>query len=324
LLAQQVTTQATPAGDLPDAPGAARYPVAEVLPAEDTTAVTIESDTQSKLGSRYVLDGDVVITYRDRVVKADHVEYDQETGELTANGHLHVTGGANHEDIVASHGTMNLDRQTGRFYDVTGSVGSKNSGLSTTTYANSNPFLFTGRMVVRTGPQEYEIYDGTLTSCQLPDPDWMLDSAKFTVDSQKAKANNSIFRIMNIPLLYLPYVTHPADSGGRQSGFLIPTPGYSSTKGFIFGEQYYWAINRSTDLTVGTQYYSLRGWEESATFRYRGLGNDFAKSHYSGLQDRGIVTDGVYENQGGQDVTFSGRHDFSPETRIVAAAEYLS
>ena len=325
LVAQQVTTQATPAVGLPDAPGAVRYPVAEVMPAvDDATAVTIESDTQSKLGSRYVLDGDVVITYRDRVVKADHVEYDTETGELTANGHLHVTGGANHEDITASHGTMNLDRQTGRFYDVTGSVGLKTSGLSTTTYANSNPFLFTGRMVVRTGPQEYEIYDGTLTSCQLPDPDWMLDSAKFTVDSEKAKARNSIFRIMNIPLLYLPYVTHPADSGGRQSGFLIPTPGYSSTKGFIFGEQYYWAINRSTDLTVGTQYYSLRGWEESATFRYRGSGNDFVKSHYSGLQDRGIVTDGVYENQGGEDVTFSGRHDFSPETRVVADAEYLS
>jgi LPS-assembly protein len=325
LVAQQVTTQATPDTALPDAPGAVRYPVAEVLPAvDDTTAVTIESDTQSKLGSRYVLDGDVVITYRDRVVKADHVEYDTETGELTANGHLHVTGGANHEDIVASHGTMNLDRQTGRFYDVTGSVGLKNSGHSTTTYANSNPFLFTGRMVVRTGPQEYEIYDGTLTSCQLPNPDWILNSGKFTVDSEKAKAQNSIFRIMNIPLLYLPYVTHPAGSGGRQSGFLIPTPGYSSTKGFIFGEQYYWAINRSTDLTVGTQYYSLRGWEESATFRYRGLGNDFAKSHYSGLQDRGIVTDGVYENQGGEDVTFSGRHDFSPETRIVADAEYLS
>jgi LPS-assembly protein len=325
LVAQQVTTQATPDTALPDAPGAVRYPVAEVLPAvDDTTDVTIESDTQSKLGSRYVLDGDVVITYRDRVVKADHVEYDTETGELTADGHLHVTGGANHEDIVASHGTMNLDRQTGRFYDVTGSVGLKNSGHSTTTYANSNPFLFTGRMVVRTGPQEYEIYDGTLTSCQLPNPDWILNSGKFTVDSEKAKAQNSIFRIMNIPLLYLPYVTHPAGSGGRQSGFLIPTPGYSSTKGFIFGEQYYWAINRSTDLTVGTQYYSLRGWEESATFRYRGLGNDFAKSHYSGLQDRGIVTDGVYENQGGEDVTFSGRHDFSSETRVVADAEYLS
>jgi LPS-assembly protein len=325
LLAQQVTTVATPAAGLPDAPGSVRYPQAEVVPpVDDTTAVTIESDTQSKLGSRYVLDGDVVITYRDRVVRADHIEYDTDTNELRADGHLHVTGGANHEDIVASHGTMNLSKQTGRFYDVTGSVGLKNTGHSTTTYANSNPFLFTGRMVVRTGPQEYEIYEGTLTTCQLPNPDWMLYSGKFLVDSEKAKAQNSVFRIMNIPLLYLPYVTQPTDAGQRQSGFMIPTPGHSSTKGFTLGEGFYWAINRSTDLTVGAQYYSLRGWEQSATFRYHGLDNDFAKAHYSGLLDRGITTNGVPLNQGGEDVTFSGRYDFSTTTRIVGDAEYLS
>jgi LPS-assembly protein len=327
LMAQEVTTQATPAESLPDAPGAVRYPVAEVLPpVDDTTAVEIESDTQSKLGSLYVLDGDVVIKYRDRVIKADHIEYNTETGELSANGHLHVSGGTNHEDITASHGTMNLTAQTARFYDVTGSVGLKNAGHSLTTYANSNPFLFTGRMVVRTGPEEYEIYDGTLTTCQLPDPDWMLYSGKFTanMDSRKARAQKSVFRLMNVPLLFLPYVTQPLDAGQRQSGFMIPVPGYSSTKGFTFGEQYYWAINRSTDLMVGAQYYSLRGWEQSASFRYRGLGNDFAKAHYSGLLDRGIVTNGVYVNQGGQDVTFSGRHDFNPQTRMVADVEYLS
>ena len=327
LLAQQVTTVATPAENLPDAPGSSRYPQAEVVPpVDDTTAVTIESDTQSKQGSLYVLDGDVVIKYRDRIINADHIEYDAGTGELTANGHLHVSGGPNHEDITASHGTMNLNRQTARFYDVTGSVGLKNSGHNLTTYANSNPFLFTGRMVVRTGPQEYEIYEGTLTTCQLPNPDWMLNSGKFMVDMDrgKARAQNSVFRIMNIPLLFLPYVTQPVNAGERQSGFLIPTPGHSSTKGFTFGEQYYWAINRSTDLTVGAQYYSLRGWEQSATFRYHGLGNDMAKAHYSGLLDRGITTNGVYLNQGGEDVTFSGRHDFNPTTRLVADAEYLS
>jgi LPS-assembly protein len=298
--------------------------VAEVVPpVDDTTAVTIESDTQSKLGSSYVLDGDVKVTYRDRVVTADHIEFDQETGELTANGHLHVSGGPNHEDITASHGTMNLNKQTSRFFDVMGSVGLKNSGHGVM-YANSNPFLFTGRMVVKTGPQEYEIYEGTLTTCQLPNPDWTLYSGKFMVDNEKAKAQNSVFRLMNIPLLYLPYVTHPVDTGGRQSGFLIPTPGYSSTKGFIFGEEYYWAINRSTDLTVGAQYYSLRGWEQSASFHYRGLGNDFAKARYTGLLDRGITTNGVYLNQGGEDATLSGRHDFTPQTRIVADTEYLS
>jgi LPS-assembly protein len=278
LLAQQVTSQATPPAEeqraidklpesLPDEPGAQKYGQAEVMPAvDDSTAVELESDTQSRAGSRYVLDGDVVIKYRDRTIKADHVEYDTATGEMTANGHLQVTGGPNHEDITASHGTMNLNQQTGRFYDVTGSVGLKNAGHSLTTYSSSNPFLFTGRMVVRTGPQEYEIYDGTLTTCQLPDPDWTLSSGKIMVDmdNRKANAQHSIFHLMNIPLLYLPYVTHPVDTGGRQSGFLIPTPGYSSTKGFIFGEQYYWAINRSMDLTVGAEYFSLRGWEQSA------------------------------------------------------------
>ena len=205
---------------------------------------------------------------------------------------------------------MNLAKQTARFYDVTGSVGMNNAGRSTTIYANSNPFLFTGRMVVRTGPQEYEIYEGTLTSCQLPNPDWMLYAGKFNVDSKKAKAQNSVFRLMNVPVLFMPYV-HP--SGGRrdgQSGFLIPEIRNSSTKGLVLGEQMYWAINRSTDLTVGAQYYSLRGWEQSGSFRYRGLGKDFAKARFSALQDRGITTNGVYQNQGGEDVTASGRSDF--------------
>ncbi len=328
LHAQQVTTLATPTTNLPDEPGAARYPRAEVLPpAEDTTAVELESDTQSKLGSRYVLDGDVVITYRDRIIKADHIEYDAETGDLTATGNLHVTGGPNHEEIRASHGTMNLNQQTGRFYDVSGSVGLKNAGHSLTTYANSNPFLFTGRIVVRTGPQDYEIYDGTLTTCKLPDPDWMLSAGKFMVnmDMKKATAQNSVFRLMNIPLLFLPYVTQPTDAGQRQTGVLIPVVGNSSTKGLVLGEQIYWAINRSTDLTLGVQYYSLRGWEQSGSFRYRGLGNDFAKARFSALQDRGITSsNGTYVNQGGEDVTFSGRHDFDAQTRIVADAEYLS
>ena len=91
----------------------------------DTTTLVTEADTQSRMGSSLVLDGNVVVTYRDRRVEADHIEYDKETGELTATGHLKATGGANNEIITASHGTMNLRTQTGRFYDVTGSVGLK-------------------------------------------------------------------------------------------------------------------------------------------------------------------------------------------------------
>jgi LPS-assembly protein len=331
LAAQEVTSQAPPPGvtvdALPDGPDRAKYPDAIVLPeAAGATDVVMESSgNQSKTGTLFVLDRDVVVTYGDRKVAADHIEYDSESGDVTATGHVRVTGGPNQEMISASHGTMNIKAQTGRFYDVVGSVGLKTGG-HTLEYASSNPFLFTGRMVVKKGPQDYEIFDGTLTSCQMARPDWLLSAGKFSVDSEKARASNSVFHLLNVPLLYLPYVTHPVDSEDRQSGFLIPVISNSSSKGIVLGEEVYWAINRSMDLTAGTEYFSQRGWSPSMSFRYKGIGSDFATARFRALYDRGYYPGGgtIFVNQGGQDVTYSGRHDFSAQTRVVADAEYLS
>jgi len=372
LAAEQVTTVAPPAETdgtangasakgsaaatpdaLPDEPGAARYPDAEpIAPADEGTPVSVESDgPQSKAASLWVADGNVLVTYEDRTLQADHVEYDSDTGEAILTGHVLVTGGGNEERIHASHATINIRTQTGRFYDVTGSVGIKpkpepklaagaNPASQRSVYANGNPFLFTGRMVVKTGPGEYQVYDGTVTSCQLPRPDWLLSGAEFRVDETRARATDSVFHLMGIPLLWLPYVTHPVDADNRQSGILIPVLGDSSSKGLTVGEQLYWVINRSTDMTVGTIYYSLRGWEESASFRYRGLGQNLVRARYSGLEDRGYTpSGGTYTNQSGEDATFSARYDFLPgpasvqaasaetpatQTRVAAEVEYLS
>lgn len=318
--AQEVTSKAPIAG-LPDGPD---LPVATVV--EDdagTEPVSLDSDTQRKAGGVYTLDGNVVIHYRGRVIEADHVEYDETTDEVTATGHLHVQGGRNREEIRASHGTVNLRTQTGRFYDVTGSVGVKTSGKRLT-YVTANPFLFTGREVVKTGEATYEVHDGTVTSCRLPHPDWMFSASLFSVDEERARGKNSVFRLLNVPLLYLPYVSHPIDDETRQTGVLIPIVGQSSTKGLVLGEQIYFALSRSTDLTVGTEYFSLRGWMDDVTFRHRGRGDDMIQAHYTQLFDRGIGYGPTYTNQGGEDLAFLGRHDFSPETRVAATIEYLS
>jgi LPS-assembly protein len=344
LAAQEVTSAAPPAET-----GAGQYPAAEPIPAADEGApVSVDSrGPQSKVGSLWIADDNVVLTYGDRTLQADHIEYDSATGEVNLTGHLQLTGGENDESIHASHGTINLQTQAGRFYDVTGSVGMRLKPVAgaavveqRTVYTNGNPFLFTGRLVVKSGPQEYQIYDGTVTSCQLPSPDWLLSASEFSVDGEKARATNSVFHVRNIPLLWLPYVTHPVDANDRQSGILIPVLGDSSSKGITVGEQIYWSINRSTDLTVGTIYYSDRGWEQSASFHYRGLGDDQARARYSGLQDRGYTpTGGTYTNQSGEDAVFSARHDFfsdsdtthgaatesaGTQTRAAADVEYLS
>jgi LPS-assembly protein len=314
LQGQAVTNQSPPQ----------EYPDAVLLPAPaQGDIIGINADRQAVHGNLTVLDGEVEITYQDRVVRADHIEYDKVSRELTATGHLDIEGGANREHIQASHGTFNLGTETGRFYDVTGSIGLTpvRPGRMRRVYSNEQPFLFSGRVVVKTGPTSYDLYDGSVTSCQLPNPDWFLTSEHFTINDGVAKGSKSTFHLLGLPLLYLPYVTHPTEPGERESGFLIPpVPGYSSTKGITLQEQFYIVLGRSADLTLGASYYSLRGFAQDATFRYKGTGLDFVKFRYTGLLDRLPGT----ENQGGEDAIASARHDLDASTRVAADVEYLS
>lgn len=320
LRAQEITTQAPLAATLPNSP---EFPAAIVVPpALDPDIVGIESTgPQTYRAGIYTLDQNVVITYKDDRISADHVEYDSNSGELTMTGNVLMTRKENDERIHASHGTYNLKMLAGRFYDVSGSVGiSVHSAPGHSVYTNGNPMLFTGRLVVKTGPHNYDIYDGTLTSCALPKPDWILSADHFIVEDDKARAKNATFRLLNVPVFFLPYVTHPTDPDQRQSGFLIPTIGQSSTKGLIIGEQVYLVLSRWADLTIGADYYSSVGWAQMANLRVRGPNIDFATLRYSGVLDRRVGS----ANQGGEEVILAGRHDFDIQTRAATNIDYLS
>ncbi|HZL27802.1 MAG TPA: LPS assembly protein LptD, partial [Acidobacteriaceae bacterium] len=324
--AQQVASQAPPTQQDTTLPN---LPLAVPLSVDDNSLpLTIEADLSSRYGKLDRLEGNVVIHYNGRTVRADRIAYDAETGDLTLDGHVDVLGGDNEEHIQASRGAYNLNSQTGTFYDVTGSVGMLSSGKRPG-YTSPNPFLFSGRMVVKTGPMDYDVYDGKVTSCLLPNPDWQLFAKHFSLDGSKARAADSTFRVLNVPILFLPYVTHPIDSSERQSGILIPNiDPHSSTKGTVIGDEVYMVLGRSADLTLGLQYFSLRGFSESGTVRYVGLDHDFLTAHFTALQDRGIALDsgkpGILTDQGGQDVTAAFRRKLTARTRVVGDAEYLS
>ncbi len=98
-----------------------------------------------------------------------------------------------------------------------------------------------------------------MTSCRLPKPDWQLISRSIEVVNDKATTRNSFFEFWHIPLFYLPFLARNLDETGRESGFCSPAAKTPAVKGLVFGEQVYWAINRSMDLTVGAQYWSKRG-----------------------------------------------------------------
>ena len=308
---------------LPDAPG---YPIAEVVNAAPAgVPVRIEADRQEEHGNIYTLTGRVEIDYKEYVLTADKVAYNSETKDVEADGHLRLMGGQNNELILADHGKLNFDLETGRFENVTGSIGRQPSASKRKLiYTTANPFLFTGRVLIKEGPERYQIIGGTMTSCLLPDPDWRIHSSLIRVNYGVAKAKSSYFTLLGVPILYLPYVTHPVNSETRQSGLLLPTIGTSSTKGTVIGDSIYLVLGRSTDITFGVQNFSKRGWSPSGEFRYRGRGEDFADARLTALFDRGLAP--TYINEGGQDILFNGRRDFDLDehTRAVAIGEYLS
>ncbi len=325
--------QAT-ASQLPDEPGQEAIPIAKPEPLPPTGVPLAMGGGSSNIreGDTVTLSGGVVIYYRDYAIRADKVVYHRSTSELEAEGHLQVTGGPNDAYISASRGDMRLDMHTARFFDVTGSLGVRRAGR-TVVYSTSNPFLFSGRVLLQTGEGSYKIIDGTMTNCRLPKPDWQLIAHSINVANNKATTKNVIFKLIGIPMFYLPYLRHPVEETGRESGLLIPVISNSSIRGLTIGEQAYIVLNRSMDMVVGTDYYSKRGWAPNGDFRYKGPGLDHVTVRWNALIDRGfeqLQTSGpqagqsILVNQGGTDILAAGRYDFTAETRAAVSAEYLS
>ena len=130
--------------------------------------------------------------------------------------------------------------------------------------------------------------------------------------------------MLNIPIIYLPYFTHPVMSSDRQSGFLIPVYSQSNTKGSVFGEQYYLALNRSMDLTLGTDTTPSGAGRPAASSAIAATATTSRISASPLFLTAVSLLGSTLTNQGGQDILINGRHGLGPNTRLVSNAEYLS
>jgi len=330
LVTPLVTSQLPPVNNAPaTANGSAQKPAPAPTPCDLAAASqkeggdvnTICAIQQEESGVIYKLHGAVEIHYENFIVRADEAVYNSNTKEVTAQGHFALDGGPNDDHIRASHGTYNLELETGRFYDVTGTTGLRfraNKVILTSTA----PFAFTGKVVEKTSPDHYLVYDGTITTCEMPHPKWQFDARKVLVDvGGNAKIYHSTFLLHGLPILYFPFATHPVQKESRQSGFLLPSVARSSTKGNVVGEAYYWAINRMMDLTLGAEYFSLRGWSQRGTFRAMPSETSYVDLSYFGVIDRGIGSPPLKE--GGENVRLNSAGHIDG-FRAVANVDYLS
>ena len=312
ILIQEANAQEEQAGPPP--------PAANVALGRDE--VLIRGDQQEKKQDMFYVRGHADIRFRNYTLRADQVTYDSTTGVATVNGHVVLEGGPHNEHLVASHGSYDVSRDTGKFYDVSGSTGVRFKGKNMF-LTSSTPFFFTGKVMEKLGPDRYRVHKGEITSCRLPKPKWEFDSQTATVEvGEEARLYHATLRVKGVPLFYFPYLQHPADNLGRKSGFLLPEAGSSTVRGTIFGDSFYWAINRNSDATIGAELYSKVGWAQLGDYRIVGYNYAFNAQYFGVVDSKGPALIG--QNPGGHDFKAGGWWNIGGGFQAAAAVNNLS
>jgi len=269
------------------------------FPSAKGGVANLEAKTQSRKGDVTTAEGDVDIHYADTRLRADHVEYNSKTYEATATGHVQLDYGNEHLDAEEAH--YNVSTGHGLFHNVRGNIKIERRP-NPTILISENPLYFEARDVERFPGEVYLIHRGWITICDPQRPKWQFYAPNARIRLNKTVALiNANFRLFRVPLIWLPYASAPAGRKVRESGFLIPDIGESSLKGFIAGDAFYLAPTPWMDATIGGQYMSRRGLLERGRFRARPFENTSIDYSYFGVDDRGILINGIRTPQGGEE-----------------------
>jgi LPS-assembly protein len=243
---------------------------------------------QKRQGDLTIADDAVDIHYANQRLQADHVEYNEQTNEAMARGH--VVFDYENQHLEADEAHYNVSTGRGTFLNVRGTVKIVRRP-NPTVLITDNPLYFEARNVEKFNNDLYFLSKTWITVCDPEHPNWQFYAphARVRVDKTMALVNAN-FRLFRVPLVWLPYATAPAGPKVRESGFLVPVVGNSTSKGFVFGDAFYWAPLPWLDTTLGAELLSRRGSAERAHFRAKPWENTSIQYNYFGVIDRGVPT----------------------------------
>ena len=104
-----------------------------------------------------------------------------------------------------------------------------------------------------------------------PTPRWQITSGTVTLRlDHYAVLTNAVLKAKGVPVFYLPVIYYPIQKDDRATGFLMPTYGTSTYRGFTLSNAFFWAINRSQDATFLHDWFTKRGQGMGGEYRYVG------------------------------------------------------
>lgn len=233
----------------------------------------------------YKLTGDVRMQRADQLLRADRVDYNDQTTDYDARGNVRY-------------------QDAGQLFSADRLQGNNQAGRGVADNVTYQLLASRGNGVAQKATlldAQHSRYENvTYSTCDVGHRLWEVRAHKLTLnrDTGVGVAKGATMRFANVPFLYLPYLSFPIDDR-RKSGFLAPTFGNSSHSGFMASVPYYLNLAPNYDATLEPRLYSSRGVMLGGQFRYLLPGTrgqfDFEyinKDHGENLAKSGLTTQG--------------------------------
>jgi LPS-assembly protein len=221
----------------------------------DGGAIFVRADSITGVAEKYVeASGKVELRARNETVLADWLRYDFALDEIWGKGNVLLRRGF--DSISGPEARFQRGTETGSF-------------TSPKFYVAENGSRGSAAEIRFAGPDRYDVTDARYTTCVAPREDWFIHMDELEIDKARmvGTGHNATVRFFNVPIVYSPWLEFPL-SNERKSGFLTPTFGSSSTRGFDASVPYYLNLAPNYDATLTPRVMTKRGFQLGGQFRY--------------------------------------------------------
>ena len=268
-LARRAALVAAAIAALAPAVARAQAPAAPATPAASDIRIG-SAGRQERLGPHHTRwSGAAEIELQSQGVRfsADVIDYYDDQNRLVAVGNVvFVTASSR---ISADRAEFDTKSRTGTFFTAFGSA-SVSEKVDRSFFGTQEPdAFFYGETIEKIGPDKYRVRKGAFTTCVQPTPRWEVaaNSVTLTLD-KRAVLKNAVLKVKDVPLFYVPAMYYPINKEDRSTGFLLPVYGTSTLRGTSFSNAFFWAINRSQDLTLMHDWFTRTGQGYGSEYRY--------------------------------------------------------
>ena len=250
--------------------GAASLPAeAQLIPGWDTKQFSFEQIDAERIRLMREVEINGVGPNAGQQIFADELTWNVSTGEFEASGNVLLVSPT--ARMSAERVVFNTKTGLGTFYAASGlaSLGDR-AAKDKSMFGTLEPDIyFYGQTIEKIGEDRYKVSKGGFTTCVQPTPRWEIVSGSTTINLEDyAILRNAVVRVKDVPVFYLPIMYYPIQSDDRATGFLLPTYGRSTYRGQSLSNAFFWAMNRSQDLTLMHDWYTKTGQGAGAEYRY--------------------------------------------------------